>query len=316
MEKENLYYLKYEENRIIPLAREIWGDKILDTYNKLTDKSKDKFLRITFFYYWRCYKIRQKVNDLDEGMMFIVITSSIEALMSKKKHKSFLDWLDLECEDKTLPVKELLGKHGEEYGATRKFIKFWNNYVEDKDKKDLEENSYYFDSEYKKCKLSIGDIAKLLYNLRSDFVHDANYVPIANDREPAANRTFLGSYFEYERVYYFLGTTMDNLASIFEKGFEKYFKKEIEVKIVRKKIWPEYFEKVKSGKKRFELRVADFDVKEGDVLILEEWDPETKEYTGRRIEKKVDFVLKFELDDFGQKKDIEEKGLVVIQFEK
>jgi len=84
----------------------------------------------------------------------------------------------------------------------------------------------------------------------------------------------------------------------------------------RRKIWPEYFDKVNSGKKRFELRVADFDVKEGDTLILEEWDPKTKEYTGRKIEKKVDFVLNFKLDDFGQKKDIEEKGLVVIQFEK
>jgi len=85
---------------------------------------------------------------------------------------------------------------------------------------------------------------------------------------------------------------------------------------IKKKIWPKYFEMVKAGKKRFELRADDFDVNEGDTLILEEWDPETKEYTGRRIEKKVDYVLKFKLDDFGQKKEIEEKGLSVIQFEK
>ena len=84
--------------------------------------------------------------------------------------------------------------------------------------------------------------------------------------------------------------------------------------IIKKKIWNEYFEMVKEGKKRFELRVADFDVKEGDVLILEEWDPKAKEYTGRKIEKKVDYVLNFKLDDFGQEKDIEEKGLNVIQF--
>ena len=86
--------------------------------------------------------------------------------------------------------------------------------------------------------------------------------------------------------------------------------------IINKKIWPGYFEKVKNGEKQFELRVADFNVKEGDTLVLEEWDPETKEYTGRKIEKTVDFVLKFELDDFCQKKDIEENGLFVIQFKK
>ncbi|MFH1967872.1 MAG: DUF3850 domain-containing protein [bacterium] len=86
--------------------------------------------------------------------------------------------------------------------------------------------------------------------------------------------------------------------------------------IIKKKIWPEFFEKVASGEKRFELRLADFGVAKGDTLILEEWDPKTKEYTGRKIEKKVDFVLNFKLDDFGQKKEIEEKGLVIIQFAK
>ena len=84
--------------------------------------------------------------------------------------------------------------------------------------------------------------------------------------------------------------------------------------IKKKKIWPKYFELVKEGKKKFELRMADFDVEEGDTLILEEWDPKTKEYTGRKIEKKVSYVLKFKLDDFGQEEKIKEKGLYVIQF--
>jgi len=85
--------------------------------------------------------------------------------------------------------------------------------------------------------------------------------------------------------------------------------------VIHKKIWPEYFENVKSGRKKFELRVNDFDVVEGDTLVLEEWDSGIKQYTGRKIEKKITYVLKFGLNDFGQKKDIEEKGLVVIQME-
>lgn len=84
--------------------------------------------------------------------------------------------------------------------------------------------------------------------------------------------------------------------------------------VIKKKIWPEFFELVKSGKKNFELRLADFDIKEGDTLVLEEWNPKTKNYTGRKIEKEVKYVLKFNLDDFGQKKEIEEKGLYIIQF--
>ena len=55
------------------------------------------------------------------------------------------------------------------------------------------------------------------------------------------------------------------------------------MKIIKKKTWPEYFELVLAGKKRFDLRVADFDIEEGDTLVLEEWNPKTKEYTGRKI---------------------------------
>jgi len=81
---------------------------------------------------------------------------------------------------------------------------------------------------------------------------------------------------------------------------------------IKKKIWPKYFNLVVAGKKQFELRVADFDIEEGDTLILEEWDPETKEYTGRKIKKQAKYILKFKLDDFGQRKEAEEHGFFVI----
>lgn len=83
--------------------------------------------------------------------------------------------------------------------------------------------------------------------------------------------------------------------------------------IIKKKIWPKYFDLVKSGKKKFEVRVADFRIKENDILLLEEWNPKTKKYTGRKLRKKVKYVLKFKLDNFGQKKEIGKRGLYVIQ---
>ena len=85
--------------------------------------------------------------------------------------------------------------------------------------------------------------------------------------------------------------------------------------VIKKKTWPAYFEKVLSGEKKFDMRVADFDIKEGDELILEEWDPATKEYTGRSIAKKVGYVGTFPLDAFGQREALEQHGLHVIQFD-
>ncbi len=83
--------------------------------------------------------------------------------------------------------------------------------------------------------------------------------------------------------------------------------------IIKKKSWPKIFVLIKSGKKKFDLRVADFKIKEGDILVLEEYDPKEKKYTGRKLAKKVKYMMKFGLNDFGQKKAIEKKGIYVIQ---
>ncbi len=89
-------------------------------------------------------------------------------------------------------------------------------------------------------------------------------------------------------------------------------------KTIKKKLWPEYFDAVVSGKKKYELRLNDFEVEEGDVLFLEEWDPKTQQYTGRTVEKKVTFVGRFQLaslERFWSKEQIEEKGIQIISIE-
>lgn len=57
------------------------------------------------------------------------------------------------------------------------------------------------------------------------------------------------------------------------------------------KIWPEYFQPVLEGRKRFEKRKADRDYKVGDTLRLKEWDPEMTTYTGRVVDVVVTYIL-------------------------
>jgi ribosomal protein S17 len=83
---------------------------------------------------------------------------------------------------------------------------------------------------------------------------------------------------------------------------------------IEKKIWPEYFQKVIDGIKTYELRLADFECKPGDFLVLKEWDPKTKEYTGRVLEKKVTYVGKTKNLTFWPKEDIEKYGFQIIAF--
>lgn len=64
------------------------------------------------------------------------------------------------------------------------------------------------------------------------------------------------------------------------------------------------------------MRIDDFEVEEGDTLILREWDPDIKEYTGRKIEKKVTDVSRFKIDElFWPKEEIEKKGIQIISLD-
>lgn len=87
-----------------------------------------------------------------------------------------------------------------------------------------------------------------------------------------------------------------------------------EPKIITKKIWPEYFQAIVNNKKTFEIRLSDFECKEGDTLVLQEWDPKTKKFTGREIQKIVTYVAKTKNLPFWKREEIEKYGLQIIGF--
>jgi hypothetical protein len=87
---------------------------------------------------------------------------------------------------------------------------------------------------------------------------------------------------------------------------------------ITKKILPEWFDAIQSGKKKYELRLADFEIQDGDILRLEEWDStgEDRRPTGRVIEKTVTYVRKVDLDGWiRMQPELTEKGFYVLQFE-
>ncbi|PIN74354.1 hypothetical protein COV20_00325 [Candidatus Woesearchaeota archaeon CG10_big_fil_rev_8_21_14_0_10_45_16] len=86
------------------------------------------------------------------------------------------------------------------------------------------------------------------------------------------------------------------------------------MKPIEKKIWPQYFEKVLSGDKTFEIRLADWECRPGETLILREWDPDTKQYTGRVLEKKVGYVARIKptMLPFWSADEVEKHGLQII----
>ena len=85
---------------------------------------------------------------------------------------------------------------------------------------------------------------------------------------------------------------------------------------VIKKSWPEFFSKHKSGKRCTEVRLADFDLRSGDAILLKEFNPKTRKFTGREVRKKCKVVLKFSPLKHYTMAQLKKHSLYVIEFEK
>jgi len=57
------------------------------------------------------------------------------------------------------------------------------------------------------------------------------------------------------------------------------------------KTWPVFYQAIVNGSKTFEVRKNDRDFQINDILLLREYDPETQQYTGLSIKKKVSYIL-------------------------
>lgn len=58
------------------------------------------------------------------------------------------------------------------------------------------------------------------------------------------------------------------------------------------KCWPEYFDAVYHNIKPFEVRRNDRNYQVGDILVLQEYDPDIDEYTGRETRQRATYILR------------------------
>jgi hypothetical protein len=69
------------------------------------------------------------------------------------------------------------------------------------------------------------------------------------------------------------------------------------------KVWPAFYEHIESGNKPFEVRRDDRGFIVGDALHLSEWDPATRDYTGRDCFRVVTYLLDLRAPMFGVEGD-------------
>jgi hypothetical protein len=59
------------------------------------------------------------------------------------------------------------------------------------------------------------------------------------------------------------------------------------------KTWPVAFWDAASGAKNFEVRINDRNYQVGDILILKEYDPDLKLFTGEKIQAQINYTFHF-----------------------
>jgi hypothetical protein len=191
-------------------------------YTALTDEQKDDFLRVASSYLFLVKQGDWHVTVEDSNPVIDYFTNSFKLVslfsliesLSSEKHQDFYEWLghiggDIYPISDKAALKQLHEKYKATYGSIRRCVAFFER-LSSAQQTDLC-NAVQIDGAAVK---SIKDVAQFLYNLRSKFVHEGEFVlDIAN--VPVMSR--------HKNANTLTTLSMPKLLEAFEEGVVAYF---------------------------------------------------------------------------------------------
>lgn len=185
---------------------------------------KNKFLKISSLYKFLVVegkftiesdKSNTYIDYLDHTHKYIAIFSFIEDLYTVEEHKEFYSWLNSSEANIEFPIKDKaeLDKLHKSYlsihGSTQKAVRFFES-LDDNVQKYITDNFQVINNVEK----SVTYLARLLYQIRSDFVHKSKITAQFNEgitMHSIGNKRIRNS-LDFEKV-----------KMIFENGFLRFF---------------------------------------------------------------------------------------------
>lgn len=83
---------------------------------------------------------------------------------------------------------------------------------------------------------------------------------------------------------------------------------------IARKSWPKFFERIRNGSKTIDVRIADVPLKKSFPMVLEEWDPKTHEYTGRKLHVTAKVLALADILSFYTLRELMTHQLVVLEY--
>ena len=190
-----------------------------------TDPEKRDSLAVySHFYYYICAPNEPTVR---EELKIVGITSLIEAMMSDIEHKDPFQYFESEYSGKN--SIDDVGKFKEEYlskyGANKKIVRFFRNFISKEDVEDLLKGIVRPDmtsDDGDKPLRGLDQLARFLYQMRSDFVHRA-------DMQGMCPSYAIGTLGIVGGKAYTITATMDSILEMFEKGFVTFWQSKASV---------------------------------------------------------------------------------------
>lgn len=221
------HYLKFADEIYTKHISHFDSVSVKDFFANLNPDSREIFLQVCFFYYHRGWKFLNKLeflkNEVDEGFILLSVISVIETIMHKNGYKNPFDWLKENLEKYKLSSIEMIetakSAYFEQCGISSTFKEFLNNNLTEFDRGSLLDLIRVWNNDQKKfVEMDIMQLADMIYEMRSKFVHQAKYVPISSQADKSLG--YVG------QKIYTLGNFRE-IMDILERGIFRRFQNDI-----------------------------------------------------------------------------------------
>lgn len=196
--------------------------KKLNEVFPVSRKDSEQMAVFGHFYFYICAP--HKMEQRDE-LRIVGMTSLIEAMMAEVEFKDPFVYFEEELKGKNSieDFSDFKKKYYEKYGATKKVLKYFEDFVSKEDTMEILEGIKLIDKATSE-KSSLKDLeqfAKFLYQMRNDFVHNANMRNFCPE-DCFASLLMIG------KNIYDVRVPASSILNVFEKSFVTFWQRKYE----------------------------------------------------------------------------------------
>ncbi|MFA6177961.1 MAG: hypothetical protein WC694_03675 [Candidatus Paceibacterota bacterium] len=207
-------------------------EKFYTTYYS-SPKDRDKISVLGHFYYFICTPDKTDKKEVREELQIVGITSLIDALMGDIEYKDPFVYFESTYKGKNSieDFAKFKKEYHDKYSVNKKIVKYFNKYVSVEETENILESIKILKKkgEDEKSLKNLEELAKFLYQMRSDFVHCAEMTCFCPEYA-------FSSMLKIGKDYYIVSVNIATILELFEKSFVTFWQKKYDLLLVTERL--------------------------------------------------------------------------------